>query len=88
MRPPPPRHSFSYAVGGFLGLDRGEIIGNAVADKREKMYEDMQIGSDYMFRVDEVKAALHAFTVFSVIVCSLKDGCMDGSCIWELELEA
>ncbi|CAN0105275.1 unnamed protein product, partial [Hapterophycus canaliculatus] len=32
---------------------RGEIIGNAVADKREKMYEDMQIGSDYMFRVDE-----------------------------------
>lgn len=34
---------------------RGEIIGNAVADKREKQYEDMQIGSDYMFRVDEVR---------------------------------
>lgn len=33
---------------------RGEIIGNAVADKREKLYENMQIGSDYMFRVDEV----------------------------------
>lgn len=34
---------------------RGEIIGNSVADKREKMYEDMKIGSDYMFRVDEVR---------------------------------
>lgn len=34
---------------------RGEIIGNAVADKREKMYEEMQIGSDYMFRVDEAR---------------------------------
>lgn len=33
---------------------RGEIIRNAVADKREKLYEEMQIGSDYMFRVDEV----------------------------------
>ncbi|CAM9791490.1 unnamed protein product, partial [Discosporangium mesarthrocarpum] len=32
---------------------RGEIIRNAVADKREKLYEEMQIGSDYMFRVDE-----------------------------------
>lgn len=35
-------------------FSRGEIIGNAVADKREKLYENMQIGSDYMFRVDEV----------------------------------
>lgn len=40
--------------GGFL-YGRGEIIRNAVADKREKMYEEMQIGSDYMFRVDEVR---------------------------------
>ena len=37
---------------------RGEIIGNAVADKREKLYENMQIGSDYMFRVDEVSGQL------------------------------
>lgn len=39
-------------------MARGEIIGNAVADKREKMYHDMQIGSDYMFRVDEVRTQL------------------------------
>ena len=38
----------------WLCFSRGEIIGNAVADKREKLYENMQIGSDYMFRVDEV----------------------------------
>lgn len=39
-------------------LERGEIIGNAVADKREKQYENMQIGSDYMFRVDEVSGTV------------------------------
>lgn len=31
---------------------RGEIIGNAVSEKREKEYEDAKIGSDYMFRID------------------------------------
>jgi SET domain len=31
---------------------RGEIIGNAVAEKREKLYEAANIGSDYMFRID------------------------------------
>eukprot|EP00980_Cylindrotheca_fusiformis_P023757 scaffold10939_cov105-Cylindrotheca_fusiformis.AAC.2 len=31
---------------------RGEIIGNAVCEKREKEYEAAKIGSDYMFRVD------------------------------------
>ncbi|CAN0544316.1 unnamed protein product [Ectocarpus sp. 12 AP-2014] len=41
------------AAGDLVIEYRGEIIGNAVADKREKQYEDMQIGSDYMFRVDE-----------------------------------
>ncbi|CAM9938558.1 unnamed protein product [Ectocarpus sp. 12 AP-2014] len=43
------------AAGDLVIEYRGEIIGNAVADKREKQYEDMQIGSDYMFRVDEVR---------------------------------
>lgn len=49
--------TFLYLVVRFslsLFFLRGEIIGNAVADKREKLYENMQIGSDYMFRVDEV----------------------------------
>lgn len=32
---------------------RGEIIRNTVADKREKLYAEMQVGSDYMFRIDE-----------------------------------
>eukprot|EP00537_Pseudo-nitzschia_pungens_P005411 CAMPEP_0172360378 /NCGR_PEP_ID=MMETSP1060-20121228/4417_1 /TAXON_ID=37318 /ORGANISM="Pseudo-nitzschia pungens, Strain cf. cingulata" /LENGTH=1053 /DNA_ID=CAMNT_0013082355 /DNA_START=239 /DNA_END=3400 /DNA_ORIENTATION=+ len=32
---------------------RGEWIGNAMAEKREKEYEAAKIGSDYMFRVDE-----------------------------------
>lgn len=32
---------------------RGELIGNAVAEKREKEYEAAKIGSDYMFRTDE-----------------------------------
>ena len=29
-----------------------EIIGNAMAEKRELEYENAKIGSDYMFRVD------------------------------------
>jgi histone-lysine N-methyltransferase SETD1 len=33
---------------------RGEIIGNAVAEKREKEYEAAKIGSDYMFRMDDL----------------------------------
>ena len=31
---------------------RGELIGNAVAEKRELEYEKSKIGSDYMFRID------------------------------------
>lgn len=31
---------------------RGEIIGNAVAEKREIIYSKSNIGSDYMFRID------------------------------------
>jgi len=31
---------------------RGELIGNAVAEKREKEYNAAKIGSDYMFRID------------------------------------
>eukprot|EP00535_Pseudo-nitzschia_heimii_P010672 CAMPEP_0197179794 /NCGR_PEP_ID=MMETSP1423-20130617/4630_1 /TAXON_ID=476441 /ORGANISM="Pseudo-nitzschia heimii, Strain UNC1101" /LENGTH=1007 /DNA_ID=CAMNT_0042629759 /DNA_START=132 /DNA_END=3155 /DNA_ORIENTATION=+ len=32
---------------------RGELIGNTMAEKREKEYEAAKIGSDYMFRIDE-----------------------------------
>jgi len=32
---------------------RGELIGNALADRREQIYEDAMIGSDYMFRIDK-----------------------------------
>lgn len=39
-------------AGEFIIEYRGELIGNAVADKREKIYEKAQIGSDYMFRID------------------------------------
>lgn len=31
---------------------RGELIGNAMAEKREREYELAKIGSDYMFRID------------------------------------
>jgi SET domain len=31
---------------------RGELIENAMAEKREKVYEAEKIGSDYMFRID------------------------------------
>jgi hypothetical protein len=40
--------------GDMLIEYRGEIIGNTMAEKREKEYEDAKIGSDYMFRIDEV----------------------------------
>lgn len=33
---------------------RGELIGNAVAEVREKEYEAAKIGSDYMFRIDSL----------------------------------
>jgi histone-lysine N-methyltransferase SETD1 len=39
-------------AGDFVVEYRGILIGNAVADKREKLYEQARIGSDYMFRVD------------------------------------
>jgi SET domain-containing protein len=35
----------------FLSTRRGEIIGNVVADKREKEYEAAKL-DDYMFRID------------------------------------
>jgi hypothetical protein len=40
--------------GDMLIEYRGEIIGNTMAEKREKEYEDAKIGSDYMFRIDEL----------------------------------
>ena len=40
-------------AGDMIIEYRGELIGNAVADKRELEYEKAKIGSDYMFRIDE-----------------------------------
>lgn len=40
-------------AGDMIIEYRGELIGNAVADKRELEYERAKIGSDYMFRIDE-----------------------------------
>jgi hypothetical protein len=40
------------ATGEMIVEYRGELIGNAMAEKREKEYEAAKIGSDYMFRVD------------------------------------
>jgi len=40
-------------AGDMIIEYRGELIGNAVADKREADYERAKIGSDYMFRIDE-----------------------------------
>ncbi len=43
----------SFITGGDLIVEyRGILIGNTVADKREKEYERAKIGSDYMFRID------------------------------------
>jgi histone-lysine N-methyltransferase SETD1 len=39
-------------AGDMVVEYRGELIGNAVAEKREKEYEMAKIGSDYMFRID------------------------------------
>jgi histone-lysine N-methyltransferase SETD1 len=38
--------------GDMIVEYRGEIIENAMAEKREKLYEAAKIGSDYMFRID------------------------------------
>ena len=38
--------------GEMLIEYRGEIIGNAMAEKREKEYENAKLGCDYMFRID------------------------------------
>jgi len=39
-------------AGQFIVEYRGILIGNAVSDKREKIYQRAKIGSDYMFRLD------------------------------------
>ena len=39
-------------AGDMIVEYRGELIGNAVAEKREREYEKAKIGSDYMFRID------------------------------------
>jgi histone-lysine N-methyltransferase SETD1 len=39
-------------AGDMVVEYRGELIGNAVAEKREIEYEKAKIGSDYMFRID------------------------------------
>mmetsp|Transcript_29285 Transcript_29285/g.44963 ORF Transcript_29285/g.44963 Transcript_29285/m.44963 type:complete len:674 (+) Transcript_29285:1-2022(+) len=40
------------SAGDMIVEYRGELIGNAVTEKREKIYEKAKIGSDYMFRID------------------------------------
>jgi len=39
-------------AGDMVVEYRGELIGNAMAEKREVEYEKAKIGSDYMFRID------------------------------------
>ena len=41
------------SAGTMIVEYRGEIIGNAMTEKREKEYERAKIGSDYMFRIDK-----------------------------------
>jgi [histone H3]-lysine4 N-trimethyltransferase SETD1 len=41
-------------MGAMIVEYRGELIGNAVAELREKEYEAAKIGSDYMFRIDSL----------------------------------
>jgi len=41
------------SAGDMIVEYRGEIIGNAMAEKREREYEMAKIGSDYMFRIDD-----------------------------------
>ena len=40
------------SAGEMIVEYRGELIGNAVAERREVEYEAAKIGSDYMFRID------------------------------------
>jgi SET domain len=40
-------------AGDMIVEYRGELIENAMAEKREKEYEAAKIGSDYMFRLDK-----------------------------------
>jgi [histone H3]-lysine4 N-trimethyltransferase SETD1 len=40
------------SAGEMIVEYRGELIGNAVAERREIEYEAAKIGSDYMFRID------------------------------------
>ena len=42
------------AAGEMIVEYRGELIGNAVAERREIDYEAAKIGSDYMFRIDSL----------------------------------
>jgi histone-lysine N-methyltransferase SETD1 len=42
------------SAGEMIVEYRGELIGNAVAELREKEYEAAKIGSDYMFRIDSL----------------------------------
>lgn len=39
-------------AGEMVTEYRGELIRNALADRREEEYHSLRIGSDYMFRVD------------------------------------
>jgi [histone H3]-lysine4 N-trimethyltransferase SETD1 len=41
-------------AGELIVEYRGELIGNAVAERREIEYEAAKIGSDYMFRIDSL----------------------------------
>lgn len=42
------------SAGDMIVEYRGELIGNAMAEKREREYELAKIGSDYMFRIDNL----------------------------------
>jgi histone-lysine N-methyltransferase SETD1 len=42
------------SAGQMIVEYRGELIENAMAEKREKEYEAAKIGSDYMFRIDSM----------------------------------
>ena len=64
-------------AGDFIVEYRGILIGNAVADKREKEYETAKIGSDYMFRIDSglVCDATHHGCVARFINASCSPNC-------------
>ena len=64
-------------AGDFIVEYRGILIGNAVADKREKEYEAAKIGSDYMFRIDSglVCDATHQGCVARFINASCSPNC-------------